>query len=254
MKIEELHNVRFLTGEKKKRTWFLAETSSGETVFLKKYWESVCSAEKLGNARREILSYDNLLLPFIPKCCGGSVKEGYIILEYVDNFIDLVPTKRDIEETVDIVCNVFKRINPSFLPNRHRTPMREKIKVLKAEGLLGSEKIIDLYFELENKIASFFCFCHGDYMLQNIKRRENGNIAMFDFELADKGHFLNDPATLYIDLLYVPEMQKYLIEYLSQKDGFNRDIFDVLVWKRALGQVYALRNEKKLPDRSKPEK
>lgn len=242
MRTQDLQNIRPFPGKNKKSTWLIAETPTGETVFLKKYWEGQGSPEKHGNAARETLSYSNLSLPFMLKHYGSDSDEGYIILEYVDGFVDLEPTKRDIEEMADIVFDVFRTVDHSFLPVRCHVPMEEKINILKAEGFLDCEKTIGLYLELKDEIARHSnYFCHNDYMLQNIKRRKDGRIAVFDFELANKGHFMNDLAVLYIDLIYVPEMQRYLIEYLSQKEGFNRTVFDVLVWRRAIGQVYALR-------------
>ena len=249
MDIQNLRNIRPLSGKNKKCTWFLAETPSGRTVFLKRYWgdgktEIEREQEK---AIREILTYENISLPFIPKHYGGSLEDGYIILEYL-NLVDLEPTNKDIQESINIVLYEFPAVDCQFFPKKtFSLPIEKKIMTLRTEGYPNWPITTGLYHEIKEEIRqSSTYFCHGDYLLQNIKRREDGKLVTFDFELANRNHLLNDLAILFIDLVYLPEMQKFLFEYLSGFKNFDKDIFDVLVWRRAVEQVYALRNMRKI--------
>lgn len=230
-----------------KENIFLGTAQDGKKYFVKFYPEG-----REVDMKREIACYKELRISNMFKCFGGDFKEKYIILEYASRLIDLKPAKKDIDELFDIIFNVFASIDPSFLPevkyskiaNVVNIVMR-RIEELQKKQIIGEQGNMLENFETAREIIkNGNVFVHADFIFQNLKRYK-GNIFIIDFEYARLGHCLMDAAALYMDLSLNPRVQKYFYSKLQKHSSFDEELFRVLVWRRALDQVYFLQNLKK---------
>ena len=241
--LEDLKDVQAFGGDGKD-TWMTGFDEKGEKKFIKTYDLKGPDSEYLANClKREAYCYKNIDLPVLPKMSGVNEKEGYLILDYIEDLSSLEPANDDMDKLVDISLNGFGSIDPAFLPKREDlAPVFDKIRGLREEGHKFHQEALGLIekseAEIENNAKHFV---HGDYILQNFKKNDKGEIFVFDYELSSHGHLFSDLATLYVDLAFAREKQKYLFKKVSEHPEFKEDIFKALVLRRAIGQVYALR-------------
>lgn len=229
-----------------KNAIFIGTIHDGIKVLIKFFHAE--TEKNLMEMEREFACYENLKLsvPMFEKK-GGSPAARYIVLEYVE-LKEVELTVKNIEELVRIVFEKFTKVDPSFLPRKNGVfaDIIRRAETLEGEGLIAyNREIKERAMGLAPKIvsASNF-FSHHDYLLQNIKQREtDSRIVIFDFDLARKEHILCDLAMLYLDLIDKPDKQELLLEIASQHSLFDQDVFDVLVWKRAIDQVFYLRGK-----------
>jgi len=241
IELAQFHDITSL-GMATKEDLFIARNKQNKKVLLKHFGPD----HPLFPV--EIACYENLHLPEMAKPYGIIPGTDYLVLEFIDGLKELKPTHQDIDQLLNIVFKEFAKINPDFLPPRKfKVPhINERFQSIVEEGIINpAPKIITEYSKHENYIKEAGThFSHGDYLLQNIKKRPNGKLAIFDFEIARRDHILFDPAALFVDLAFNDRARKYLLKELSQRPEYDDRIFKLLVWLRSTAQVFALKESR----------
>ena len=244
----------------KSRSILSAGYLDGNKFFIKKYTiRKGKEKDDLQKVKCEQLCYKRLVSPLnLPRLIEADYKNRQLILDFV-KFRNAHPSKRMINDIMTFQSRVMKRIDASFLPtvtyDYYRVTLRKLAAELKDKDITEASKKISVQFE-KNKRAiakSARYLSHGDMRLENVKYL-NKKLTMIDLEHSRKDNLMCDLACLYVDLYGRKPLTDYLMGRIAKTKEFDKDIFNLMLYRRCIEVLHALKDHKDSPSYKKAKK
>lgn len=219
---------------------------NGKKVFIKEYiLRKGLESEDAEKANSEILCYKNLKLKNSPELLEYSIKDRYIILDFVPMQI-LDKTQENLERVLALYNKEIMNVSAPFLHkfslDYYTEGLNFRLDTLYKEKIIPNvEKIKEifannLYSIKQSKIG----FSHGDFHWSNINEY-NGKLFLVDFEHACNQPQMYDLATFAVSFcgtnLFNP-----CLNVMKRMENFDEEIFNIMAIRRTIELLYHFKN------------
>jgi thiamine kinase-like enzyme len=177
-------------------------------------------------------------------------EKEFLVLENAKDLEDIEKDEASLKEITGLYLNELVKVDASFLSEinwEQYNKLFDKLRTLEDINLIpDADKFIKLFNEKKGLIEeSKKVFSYHDYNLSNIKTR-NEKLIIFDFELACRDNAMYDMATLYIEIQDDEALKQLFQKIVEKSDLYNKELFDLMLIRRAADVVYGLRNNQEV--------